>query len=57
MAAETVGIDVTEFAGLLTNRGDYSGPPGGAEVQENVTIVAEGELRVRQGLRPVSFEN
>lgn len=57
MAREETAVDITEFAGLLTNRGDYSGPPGGAEAQDNVMIVAEGQLEVRKGHRPVNFEN
>lgn len=50
-------LEITKFPGLVTNQGEFGGPPGGAEVQENVTIVAENELRVRLGMRPVLFEN
>lgn len=49
-------LEIAEFSGLMTNMGDYVGPPGGTDVQENVTIVTEGELRIRSGTREVSFE-
>lgn len=46
-----------EFAGIVSNVGDFGGPVGGAEVQENVCVLSEFELRVRSGFRPLVFEN
>lgn len=56
MAAEQPGIEITEFVGLVTNRGDFGGPPGAAEEQDNIGVFSENELQVRKGLRLVRFE-
>lgn len=47
---------VSNFPGLLTNADPRDLPAGAAEEQVNLTCVVEGELRVRQGIRPVVFE-
>ena len=57
MAREEKSVSITEFAGLITNVGDFSGPDGGTTVQENVQVLSEGELRVRQGYRDVAWDN
>ena len=57
MAREEKSVSITEFAGLITNVGDFSGPDGGTTVQENLQVLSEGELRVRQGYRDVAWDN
>lgn len=44
-------------AGLINNVGDFSAPEGAAVVQENLTILSEGEWRVRMGYRKVNWDN
>lgn len=46
-----------DFLGLMTNvdPGDIS--DGGAEIQLNATCVTLGELRIRLGVREVTFED
>lgn len=56
MAAEQPSLEITEFAGLVTNRGDFGGPPGAAEEQDNIGVFSENELQVRKGLRPLRFD-
>lgn len=57
MSQEKPAVEITEFAGLVSNRGDFGGPPGAADEQKNLQVVSENEWSVRKGLRPVSFEN
>lgn len=48
---------IEQFAGLGTNAGVFTGPPGLAEVQRNFQCIEEGTLNVRPGLRLLSFDN
>lgn len=45
-----------EFSGLMTNIDQHDITDGVAQVQVNATCVAMGELRVRLGIREVTFE-
>lgn len=45
-----------EFTGLITNMDPRDLPPGAAEEQLNATCVVMGELRVRMGIREVTFD-
>lgn len=45
-----------DFPGLLTNVDPRDLPAGAAEEQLNATCVVIGELRVRLGVREVSFD-
>lgn len=47
----------TEFKGLVTNANPHNIPQGGAVKQTNLTILRQGELEVRAGLREVRFDN
>jgi hypothetical protein len=57
MADEPKALEMRDFAGLITNAGEFGGPSSGAKIQSNVTVVASQELRVRSGWREVTYEN
>jgi hypothetical protein len=50
-------IVVTEWTGLVSNRGPFVGKPGDAREQVNIRAIAPGVLAVRNGMRPVYFES
>lgn len=52
------GFLIVEFAGLLSNSGTEAteDKPGAARDQLNLTCLRPGELQVRKGLRPVSYD-
>ena len=49
---------VRDYAGLLTNAGAVAADPSAGAASElvNLSPARPGELRVRPGLRPVSFD-
>lgn len=49
-------VQIVDFPGLVLNSDPRDTPPGAAQVQTNVASVALGELQVRRGYRPVSFD-
>lgn len=54
-AARPVAISV-DFPGMMTNVDPRDLPAGAAEEQVNATCVVIGELRVRLGVREVTFD-
>ena len=49
-------IVISDFPGLTSNFDPRDLPPGAAQEQINATSETVGELRVRLGMRPVTFE-
>ncbi len=49
-------VEIKDFSGLMTRADPDDLPPGAAQVQTNLTSSRPGELRVRPGLRQVSFD-
>lgn len=49
-------VEHVEFAGMTSNLDKHDIPAGGAQMQVNVNIVQPGTLRVRGGLREVTFD-
>lgn len=47
---------MTDFQGLMTNVSLMDIPPGASDEQVNMCSITVGELKVRHGLRIVSFE-
>ncbi len=50
-------VMLKDFGGLVTRPDPHDLKPGDARIQINLTCISPGELRVRQGLREVVFEN
>jgi len=50
-------IVIREFLGLVTNRDPHDVKPGEAVHQLNCGMGPRGELRVRMGAKPVSFDS
>ena len=50
-------VTVSDFAGLIANADQIDQPEGAAVDQVNATCVVPGELRVRGGVRIVTFED
>lgn len=50
-------VEIRDFAGLMNNVDVDDAPPGAAEVQINACSFRVGELTIRQGMRPVVFDN
>lgn len=50
-------VEISQWLGLMTNVGPLAIPPGGTQVQVNVTSVSPGTLETRGGTRDLSFEN
>lgn len=50
-------VEIRDFLGLMTRLDPYNEPPGGARVQINLTCVTPGDLRLRAGMREVTFED
>lgn len=48
-------VDYRDFRGLVTNVDPQDRPPGSTVSQENITCITPGELRVRKGMRNVSY--
>jgi hypothetical protein len=48
-------IIIEKWAGLATNAGQYSLPPGAAVTQVNLQVLTPGQLTVRPGMNAVSF--
>lgn len=48
-------ITIEKWAGLATNAGPYSLPPGAAVTQVNMQVLSPGNLTVRPGTTAVSF--
>jgi hypothetical protein len=49
-------VEHVEFAGMTSNVDKHDIPAGGAQMQVNINIVQPGTLRVRGGLREVTFD-
>lgn len=49
-------LSMRDFLGQQSNLDTLDMPPGATVLQRNVKCVRPGELRVRGGLRDVSFE-
>lgn len=47
-------VVITEFPGLVSNRGRFPGHPGEALVQTNLRTVRTGQLETRLGLRSIT---
>lgn len=50
------GVQINDFAGLVRNADPGDVDDGAATDQTNCTSISPGELQVRLGLIPVSFE-
>lgn len=50
-------VEVMQFQGLATNVDPTDRPPGLAVEQKNVTSQTPGELRIRRGIRKLTFKN
>lgn len=50
-------VQVADFSGLILNADPLDVPEGAASDQVNATSVVPGELRVRGGIKVVSFED
>ena len=50
-------MDLQPFSGVVTNLNQHYLPPGGAQVQTNITCQTPYQLDVRKGFRPVTFAN
>lgn len=48
-------MEVKQWAGLVTNASPYILPPGAATIQENLHCRTPGQLRVRDGMRLLTF--
>jgi hypothetical protein len=48
-------IIIDKWAGLATNAGPYSIPPGAAATQVNLQILSPGQLQVRGGLASMTW--
>jgi hypothetical protein len=46
-------VDYRDFHGLVTNVDPQDRPPGSTVIQDNITCITPGELRVRKGMRDV----
>ena len=51
------GVAITDFPGLATKPDPDDLAPGAAQAQVNVMSNRQGELRVRPGYRPLTFED
>jgi hypothetical protein len=49
-------VEMRDFVGLQSNLDRHDIPPGGSTAQVNAQCIRPGELRVRGGLRDVTFE-
>lgn len=58
MAMPTQGMtEFFDFPGLILNAGVAVLPPGAGAEQINLACVVIGEMRVRGGIKEVTFEN
>jgi hypothetical protein len=48
-------IIIDKWAGLVTNAGPYSIPPGAAVTQVNLQVLVPGQMNVRPGLATMSW--
>lgn len=48
-------IIIDKWAGLATNAGPYSLPPGAAATQVNLQILSPGQLQVRGGMATMTW--
>ena len=48
-------MDVKTWSGLITNASPYILPPGATVTQDNLHCRTPGQLRVRDGMRKLSF--
>ena len=48
-------IIIDKWAGLATNAGPYSIPPGAAATQVNLQILSPGQLQVRGGMATMTW--
>lgn len=51
-----VAVVIRDFSGLASNIDPKEAEPSNAVVQVNATSIRVGELRVRMGLKAVTFE-
>lgn len=49
-------VEIRDFPGLATRPDSLDTPPGASIVQENIQSSYEGQLRSRQGMTLVQFE-
>lgn len=50
-------MEAKQWSGLITNASPYVLPPGATAVQENLHCRTPGQLRVRDGMRTLSFDS
>jgi hypothetical protein len=50
-------VKILDFAGLVTRPDPNDIQPGQARIQVNASCITPGELRVRPGVREVTFED
>lgn len=50
-------LEVRDWPGLATNADAHDITPGASVEQVNCAAIRQGELEVRQGYVPVTFEN
>jgi hypothetical protein len=55
-ANEQAMMRMRDFLGQVSNMDPHDLPPGAAQQQVNVTCVKQGQMKVRGGLREVTFE-
>jgi len=49
-------VEIRDFPGLATRPDSLDTPPGSSIIQENMQSSYEGQLRSRQGMTPIQFE-
>ena len=54
---EVTATEIRDWPGLVTQSDRRDIPPGAGFVQINLQSNPPGELRVRRGLRPVTFDS
>lgn len=50
-------VEIDDWKGMFSNVSPQIIPPGGTQMQVNVSSVSPGILETRAGARTVSFEN
>ncbi len=55
--SKTKPVSIDDFAGMATNLDTHERPPGVSVEQVNVTGIQPGQLTVRGGMKPITWDN